>query len=252
MADDLPTVKFDSFFPVQVKKQDKYNLYRWTVNGRNNLEINRRCFQILENFTKTKVEDELLWRELLFLWSSDFRTHTTEKRYLKFIDRLDTLSNKIRGEAEVPEIINPGGDLQITEDSNFIDLKSDQTQLVLNKLKGLTIESYRGINSKVPLIGHVDHGVYDDISFGSDFLSGYTVCYDVMNRQYASLQTRSYQIGKCEDHIEVTSKASIHDQFFIVDTVGFYPENIVLKKHITFLSGDIKVIHPLLLCFSAS
>ena len=32
----LPTIKYDTIFPILVKKQDKYNIYRWALGGEKN------------------------------------------------------------------------------------------------------------------------------------------------------------------------------------------------------------------------
>ncbi|MEC4672942.1 MAG: glycoside hydrolase family 57, partial [Nitrospirota bacterium] len=61
--------------PIPVKKQAKYNVLRWGVTGRNDAHINAACWRIHEalfHSSSTRNED---WRELCYLWSSDFRTH---------------------------------------------------------------------------------------------------------------------------------------------------------------------------------
>ena len=74
--------------PVPVKKQEKYNLNRWAVTGRNDLAINTSCRRIYEALRKDPRCEDGRWRELCYLWSSDFRTHITEKRWLAYLQRL--------------------------------------------------------------------------------------------------------------------------------------------------------------------
>ena len=65
--------------PIPVKKQEKYNITRWAVTGRDDLGINTACWRIFESLKENPVPNDDDWRELCYLWSSDFRTHITEK-----------------------------------------------------------------------------------------------------------------------------------------------------------------------------
>ncbi|MBV9694244.1 MAG: glycoside hydrolase family 57, partial [Alphaproteobacteria bacterium] len=57
--------------PVPVKKQRKYNLSRWAVSGRDDVAINAACQRIYDGMCSDPDAD---WKELCYLWSSDFRT----------------------------------------------------------------------------------------------------------------------------------------------------------------------------------
>jgi len=97
-------------YPIITKKQDKYNVTRWAVCGRENSRINTQCYRLfnriqdiefLNGIVQKRVgqsEIDNLWLELTYLWSSDFRTHITDKKYIKFTNRLGAvleLSEKI-------------------------------------------------------------------------------------------------------------------------------------------------------------
>ena len=71
--------------PVPVKKQRKYNLARWAVTGRDNIAINAACQRIYEGMLRSDNPD---WKELCYLWASDFRTHLTDKRWSAYCARL--------------------------------------------------------------------------------------------------------------------------------------------------------------------
>ncbi len=104
-------VKLESSeYPIITKKQDKYNVTRWAVCGRENSKINTQCYKLfnrlqdiefLNGIVQKKVDEseiDNLWLELTNLWSSDFRTHTTDEKYMKFRNRLGAaleLSEKI-------------------------------------------------------------------------------------------------------------------------------------------------------------
>ncbi|MBW2012034.1 MAG: glycoside hydrolase family 57 [Deltaproteobacteria bacterium] len=82
--------------PIPVKKQEKYNINRWALTGKDDLCINTKCYRIYDAFKKAKsnkpeVED---WKELCSLWSSDFRTHITQKRWDSYLPRLDRFCEK--------------------------------------------------------------------------------------------------------------------------------------------------------------
>ncbi len=81
--------------PIPVKKQGKYNLTRWAVTGRADLEINTECWRAYERVRADPVADDDRWRELCYLWSSDFRTHITEKRWAAYRDRLAVFGRQV-------------------------------------------------------------------------------------------------------------------------------------------------------------
>ena len=74
--------------PIPVKKQDKYNITRWAVTGRDDVGINTRCQRIYERLRTTAVEDPAPWRRLCELWASDYRTHITDDRWEAMLGEL--------------------------------------------------------------------------------------------------------------------------------------------------------------------
>ena len=44
-------------FPCITKKQDKYNILRWAVTGRDDNKINSICWKIYEYFTTRKIKN---------------------------------------------------------------------------------------------------------------------------------------------------------------------------------------------------
>lgn len=92
-------------YPVPCKKQDKYNLTRWAVTGREDTRLNTittrlfRSIQDLQFFIergmlKSGEERTLreLYRELAFLWASDFRTFATADKLDEFYSRAGAAS----------------------------------------------------------------------------------------------------------------------------------------------------------------
>jgi hypothetical protein len=83
--------------PVPVKKQPKYNLTRWAASGCDDLWANAQCHRAARLLAGQGGDDD--WRELCRLWTSDFRTHITPKRWTAFtadltafVERLDQRS----------------------------------------------------------------------------------------------------------------------------------------------------------------
>ncbi len=81
--------------PIPVKKQEKYNITRWAVTGRDDLSINTACWRIYEALKTNPEACDDDWRELCFLWSSDFRTHITEKRWNTYQERLSVFEKQV-------------------------------------------------------------------------------------------------------------------------------------------------------------
>jgi hypothetical protein len=84
---DAPLRLESAACPVPVKKQRKYNLARWAVTGRDDVAINAACERIYRALTDTTAGDDD-WKELCYLWSSDFRTHITDMRWTEYCERL--------------------------------------------------------------------------------------------------------------------------------------------------------------------
>jgi hypothetical protein len=213
--------------PIPVKKQLKYNISRWAISGRNDLGINTACHRIARHLIEqggTKAE----WKELCYLWSSDFRTHITPKRWERYEHRLQQSLSKYRLEAprglndtmskvipaQMPayplqEAIEEQG-FRISQEGRFLRIEHQSMTLILNLHKGLAIELWeswenkekgkRNKNSK-PLIGTIPHGHYQDIELGADFFSGHSVLEQPGHRLQSDLQQSSpgfaFKDGNC-------------------------------------------------------
>jgi hypothetical protein len=167
--------------PVPVKKQDKYNLTRWSVTGRDNLGINTRCwriYQALQEKLEARASD---WQELCYLWSSDFRTHITERRWRAYQERLADFETKLGCHAE-KRVETPASNaghvcqysVRSEKDGRFVIVEAGRIKLRLNQRRGLAIDAlwFRDV-SDAPLIGTLPHGFYDDISLAADFYTGH-------------------------------------------------------------------------------
>lgn len=83
-----------SEYPIPCKKQDKYNVTRWAVCGREATLMNTQCHQLEQTVEvvhaleqeggKGDAATEALDRRLISLWGSDYRTYVTHEKYVAF------------------------------------------------------------------------------------------------------------------------------------------------------------------------
>jgi len=166
--------------PVPVKKQEKYNVTRWAVTGRNDLGINTACRRAYEAIKARNDWDDELWRELCYLWSSDFRTHITEKRWSAYLERLRGFERRLgtdrnSDDSSISRKLTPKG-FGVLREGRFLKLENDLAKVVLNCRRGLAIDSFelKRVSEK-SLLGTLAHGYYEDIALGADFYSGHLV-----------------------------------------------------------------------------
>jgi hypothetical protein len=187
--------------PIPVKKQEKYNITRWALTGRNDVLINTDCFRLFQQMSEQGCHDYGEWKDLCFLWSSDFRTHIENNRWL---DYQKLMSKKLQewqlpsASAEKPPsftgvIKNQQAD---TENNPTLMLGNDMIAVELIKRKGLTIKALAfKACSKKPLIGTLEHGYYEDISFGADFYSGHFSLERANQHKLTDLSHLPYQVS---------------------------------------------------------
>ncbi len=163
--------------PIIVKKQAKYNVNRWAVCGKDSLLLNTYCWKIFK-YLKTKRGSHKSWKKLCELWGSDFRTHTTKKKWLKCKSKLEQLIKKYKipinsSEKKYKKIVNLKSYKQISINENFITFRNSKFIATFNVKKGLALNSF--IDKKVSqksLIGTIIQGEIKNYGSSSDFFSG--------------------------------------------------------------------------------
>lgn len=96
--------------PLPYKKQDLSSVARWGIGGRDAVRLNTQCHQLYQQLLLAELylqnspasgtlreRVEGLWRELCFLWNSDFRTFTTEEKHLEFRNHMGAALERVRG-----------------------------------------------------------------------------------------------------------------------------------------------------------
>jgi hypothetical protein len=212
--------------PIPVKKQGKYNVTRWAVTGRDDSGINAACWECFAVLQERGIDRTEEWKELCYLWSSDFRTHITEKRWKNFKKRLE----KFRSYLSVPEhpsssfaianVIALGSyrremsGCQIENCGQYLVVETDSHLVRLNCHRGLAIDALRFKHvSEYPLIGTLPHGYYDDISMGADYYSGHLIFESPGRPKITDLSTVVPEIWELGDGQGVCVQAKIPSPF---------------------------------------
>jgi len=169
--------------PIPVKKQHKYNVSRWAVSGRDDLYANTNCWKLYDRLNanapegwKTDTSDH--WKDLCYLWSSDFRTHITDQRW----DGFQSKMKEALASFPAPKPIGPPPPVQfpvsasVSQDDRFLEVQTAKVRLRLNMRKGLAIDAVWLDNFEGPApFATLPHGYFDDIGYGADFYSGTTI-----------------------------------------------------------------------------
>ena len=87
-------------FAILGKKQDKFIVTRWATCGRDNSNSNTTCYNLLKKIRilqgmQDGKNNNLHISKLIDCWASDFRTHTTEAKYLHFNDISKSLNKEL-------------------------------------------------------------------------------------------------------------------------------------------------------------
>lgn len=165
--------------PTPVKKQDKYNILRWAVTGRDDLGINSSCWKIFDVLSNDAATVDADWKELCYLWSSDFRTHITQKRWREYQARLARrlgillATPPTRASSPRPR---PGDKPEVLAQNHRLTVRASGILATLNLRRGLAVESLIFPDlAPTSLCGTVPHGTYDDTRFSPDWYTGNVV-----------------------------------------------------------------------------
>ena len=167
--------------PIPVKKQDKYNITRWAVTGRDDVGINTRCQRIYERLRTTAVEDPAPWRRLCELWASDYRTHITDDRWQAMLDELARaeVDAGVASVAPAPTAAAQAGagaaapPAEVTREGSLWHVRCGHLAVTLNARRGLVIESFRDRRlGPDTLFGTLEHGYFQSIELGADWYTG--------------------------------------------------------------------------------
>ena len=153
--------------PVPVKKQRKYNLSRWAVTGRDDLAINAACESIYRVLSDEEGE-AWAWKELCYLWSSDFRTHITARRWGGLDHRLHAALARWQAHRPPP----PPKPTGVPLTTRYVDAATPAVIARLDRRRGMALASVHFHGQHAPAIGTLPHGTFDDIALQADWYTG--------------------------------------------------------------------------------
>jgi len=207
-------------YPVRCKKQDKYNLTRWAVTGRDSARMNTQCYRLYHFLSKIKDINsnvDELYKDLLFLWGSDFRTNTTDEKYLEFRDKMGyclcTVSDVLSEKTSVSETRKRKlPKYSFYEKGRRVTLETQNVKICLLKNKGLAIEKliFKDV-SFFPLFGTIFQDYFKDVSLGSDFYTGHFIMVTERGFQVTDLSaTCEVEVEQCPECIIIKNKKAIN------------------------------------------
>jgi hypothetical protein len=210
--------------PILVKKQNKYNATRWALTGKDNLALNRHCWGFFEKIKNNKNNNK--WDILCDLWSSDYRTHITERKW-------SFLKRKIKKKSKEKKINLKKYKIKKNDLKNYL-IKNKNIEIILDKKKGFSIKSY--INKNVSfksLFGWLQQGEIDFIDHDVDYFSGHFIQVNGKKKNTClNLKSKFFFEGKKKLLIKGTS-----------NKIRFI-KNIELKNNELHLGIKIKKVPP--------
>jgi|SaaInlStandDraft_1057018.scaffolds.fasta_scaffold04425_4 hypothetical protein len=233
--------------PIVVKKQNKYNLNRWALTGRNDLFLNTTCYLFYDAINNS--EDIRKWKQLCFFWSSDFRTHITICRWNSLLEKV----NDFASDLEISLNNNNNNNNKIKDNhidsQRFINLSTNKIDLTLDTYKGCSIKelTFKKVNSK-PLLGTINHGYFDNIDYAFDYYSGNTLIDKFGSRKITDLSKGLVELSKDENLINLTSLFN-DDNSTIRTNYSTKESKLIIHKKIQTSNRNIEVIHPFYFTF---
>jgi hypothetical protein len=219
-------------YPLPVKKQEKYNIARWAITGRNDLWLNTMCHRIEKNLTRSKNKNQNDWRKLCELWASDLRSHITDKRWIKAKGQLNELlnqhgiSNTFNGKYEIVSNHDTlkgaigyygGAEIAVDEEEILLYISTKNIKLELNLRRGLAIKNLAFSSHKMePCIGTLSHGYFPCISLGADYYSGGLVVELPLQRKRVTDLEKVEPTFSIKDNGNIEIHAEIKTQFGII------------------------------------
>lgn len=147
--------------PNSVKKQPKYNVTRWSLTGRGSSKLNQHCYNEIGTASPKQTCE---------IWSSDYRTHITEKRW----EGIKSELTNFRPGLSISDETKSLEEVRFLAEDKKIHFESGELRVVLNPLRGLSIESV-GLGANEPVLGRLEHGHFSRIDLSADWYSGNVV-----------------------------------------------------------------------------
>ena len=230
---------------ILVKKQSKYNINRWNVTGLNDNKINSVCFNLfksnIKQFNKTKNS-----RNLLEMWSSDYRTHITKDRWKNYEKKIKKFEANIKNfSLEKSGFEYKKIDYEI--DNNNLSYHNSNLSISINLNKGLSIESLSfAKNNFLNIIGTIQQGKYKDIDYSTDYFSG-NLLLEILDEKFrfTDLGDTLPKIRNYKNKLEISNKFDFNFGE-LEKKVKIYKqkEKITLSQKIKIFKNHYLILRP--------
>jgi hypothetical protein len=108
------------------------------------------------------------WKELCYLWASDFRTHLTQKRWDGLKQRLEAAET--RWSRPLPPFAAAPATDAIAE--RYIAIATPMLSARLDRRRGLAIQHLQFAGQALAPVGGLPHGFFDEIALQADWYTG--------------------------------------------------------------------------------
>ena len=180
----------DSQDPIVCKKQEKYNVSRWALAGKNTIFRNTQCFSLFSEISSIKKRKsanksiiEKMEENLVRLWGSDYRTNTTEdknREYERLYAETETFLSEMSSISEESKPTSKVFTHAVARTAKFRllpengKIKTDHVELTLDWRKGATIRqlTFPKIFPK-KMAGLIPHGYFQNQQLSADWFSGH-------------------------------------------------------------------------------
>ena len=253
--------------PIIVKKQPKYNISRWAVTGRSDQSINTSCYKIFKNkkIIIKKIGNKKFYETLLDLWSSDYRTHITKKRWkqlqLNLKNLLKLTKRKQENQGYTYKSIKNNKNINSDKENTILFINTDKIKISLNLKRGLAIDqlAFKSHNFQ-PSIGTMHRDKMKSSNEGADFYSG-NMTHEIINtmtkitdlnpvipkiyenkNQINIYSTQKFQDGKLKKIIEIFKTS---EKINLISEYEWNKKNIgsLRMNNITFLNIHGKIVN---------
>ena len=247
--------------PIPVKKQEKYNVNRWALTGRDDYSLNTGCYHIYYYYLQNRIVDSESWKELCYLWSSDFRTHLTAKRWEDLYQRMNKVSlncstfktSEPAGKENEYLIFKPpfkNQKFDLRYNKKHISIVSKTWEIELSPNTGNTIYSCRIPKiSDISLFGTLEHGYYDEISLGADFYSGHALISQPGKYKNSDLTQVEAIFESNSDELLISSESKNGNSQFTTQ-YRISKNYFEIKKRIFIPRRNVAVINPIHFTFN--
>jgi len=214
--------------PILCKKQEKYNVSRWALAGKNSVLRNTQCFRLfkeIQNLREKGADKKIidkLEKNLVILWGSDYRTNTTadkNKEYETLYKKTENnIAEFVKGNKNLLSKRHNKGNFRPLAENGIIE--TDQVKLTLDWRKGATIKKlfFPKIFPK-KMAGQVPHGHFQNPKLSPDWFSGYCVFEAEGDKKYTDLSPTEIFIDEKSDKSSTQAVAQIKTEICSIEKI---------------------------------